>query len=224
MDREVWEQWRDARGARKKTLLSKLLADNEPLVRYYVARFSKNSNYYTENMEDDLLQAARIGIIRALPAWEPDKGGFSAVGYWWALHEMQQVVRHATGLSVPKSAFLSRAKQDEASRFAAVHGREPEPEEIGLTEQSVDRHRKAMVECVPLERQDLEHASEVADNSVPDVEVTIDRKRDMGALQEFLEKLPKKDQRDFWAGDRPDLAERAKRFVEGRRTSCRTMK
>ena len=102
MDRVCWEKWRDAKTlALKRALCSKLLADNDRLAQYYVASFSKWSAYYTANMQDDLLQAARIGIIRALPAWDPDKGGFSAVGYWWARHEMQLVARHASRISVP---------------------------------------------------------------------------------------------------------------------------
>src|ERR1019366_1669240 len=215
MDRVCWEQWRDAESpAKKRALCSKLLADNDRLAQYYVASFSKWSAYYTANMQDDLLQAARIGIIRALPAWDPDKGGFSAVGYWWARHEMQLVARHASRISVPKSAFLSAAKQAEIAKFEARTGRHPTPEEVGLTERVVDRARAATVEIV-----DVNEADEVAaDADGPDApEAALDRKRDLESLQAFLKKLRPKDRAEFWSGDRPDLTDAAKVFVEGQR-------
>lgn len=218
MDRAGWEKWRDAPAGskRKRALCAKLLADNDRLAQYYVASFSKWSAYYTSNMQDDLLQAARIGIIRALPAWNPDKGGFSAVGYWWARHEMQLVARHASRISVPKSAFLPAKKQEEMARFESRHGRAPTPEEVGLTEQVIDRSRKAMVEIV-----DVREADEVAEEPGDSPEAAIDRRRDLESLKAFIGRLSKKDQRDFWKGDRPDLTGRAKRFVEGRRGAGR---
>ncbi len=212
MDRATWEQWKASKTPReKRRLCSKLLADNDRLAQYYVVSFSKWSAYYTANMQDDLLQAARIGIIRALPAWDPDKGGFSAVGYWWARHEMQLVARHASRISVPKSAFLPKKKQDEIAKFEARHGRHPTPEEVGLTDRVVDRARAAMVEIVDVRDAD-EVAAEQDGHDAP--EAAIDRKRDMAALGVFVMKLSKKDRSEFWSGDRPDLTERAKAHVE----------
>lgn len=215
MDREDWRAYCDApEGPRRARLLAKLLRDNEPLVRFYVASFTKSSRYYTDNMRADLLQAASIGIIRALPAWDPDRGGFSSVAFRWALHEMQLVVRHATSVSVPKSAFLPRAKQDEAAKFTALHGREPEAHEIGLTEAVVDRAREATSTFRP-----LSDADEVPSED-PGPEAGIDQRRDQEALRAFLRGLKAKDRREFWTGTRPDLTQRAKLYVEGRR-ACR---
>lgn len=215
MDRVVWRQWRDAPpGARKRALSAKLLADNDNLAQYYVARFSRRSSYYTANMQDDLLQAARIGMLEALPAWDPDKGGFSAVGFWWALHEMQQVARHASRISVPKSAFLPKSKQDEIAKFEATNGRPPEPEEVGLTQRVLDRARAATVEIV-----DVSEADDVAheDDGAMSPEEAVDRKRDQASLQAFLKRLTAKDRKEFWSGDRGDLIELAKKFVAARR-------
>src|SRR5271166_1211170 len=128
MDRAEWEAHRDApEGPLKRRLLAKLLADNEPLARYYVKSFAASSAYYTDNLYDDLLQAARIGIMRALAKWQPDKGGFSSVAFRWALHEMQTVTEHATSVKVPRRAFLLRREQNAIAAFQAKHGRPPTP-------------------------------------------------------------------------------------------------
>ncbi len=219
MDRVEWEAHRDApEGPRKRKMLSKLLADNEALARYCVWRFISTSTYYTDNLEADLLQAARIGLMRALPAWDPDKGGFNNVAFNWIWHEMQLVVRHASGISIPKSAFLPRAKQDEIARFEALHGRPPEPVEVGLTPATVERARKACVEMGPIETADeyqqRNHDVDAEDEAV----AAIDRKRDQLALQDFLGTLSKKDVKDFWSGARADLTAKAKAYVEGART------
>ena len=219
MDRIIWEQYRAAKGAERKRLHDKLIVDNEALAQYYVREFTRRTNYYTDNLKDDLLQAARIGMIRALDAWKPDEGGFSSVAFWWAIHEMQLVARHASGVSVPKSAFLPKKKQDEIDKFVTMHGHYPSPEEVGLTSTILDRARKAKV--VMCSASDADH---VAAEEAPDHEGSIDRKRDTRALQEFIAKLSAKDRRDFWTGDRPDLTQRAKLFVEGRRGLCRTIK
>lgn len=213
MDRVTWERWRDAPpGDEKKRLEAKLLADNDKLARYYVAGFSTHSAYYTDNMQDDLLQAARIGILRALSKWDPDKGGFSAVGYQWARHEMQQVARHASRISVPKSAFLPKAKQDEIAKFEAIHGRSPLPSDVGLTQKVFDRVRMATVEIVEVEQAD---SVEVDTENTP--EFVIDRKRDAEALNAYIRTLSPRDRREFWAGSRPDLTEAAKRYIEDAR-------
>lgn len=215
MDRKIWADYRAAEGREKTRLRDKLIVDNEALAKYYVREFEKRSSYYTENIHEDLLQAARIGMIRALDAWKPDEGGFSSVAFWWAIHEMQLVTRHASGVSVPKSAFMPRKKQDEIARFVALHGREPAPEEVGLTEKVLDRARKANVAMAP------ESDADEIPSEPDDFEGAIDRKRDLAALKEFVNTLGKKDQKEFWTGDRSDLTEQAKQFVEGRRI-CRT--
>jgi RNA polymerase sigma factor (sigma-70 family) len=217
MDRADWTAWRDApKGKKKAALLAKLLADNDNLAHYYVTGFSRHSAYYTENMQEDLLQAARIGIMRALPAWDPDKGGFSSVGYWWARHEMQLVARHASRISVPKSAFLPKAKQDEIAKFEAMHGRAPAPEEVGLTQRVLDRARMATVEIVDVSEVDAaDVVADTADGESP--EENIDRKRDIESLKVFVKRLSAKDRREFWAGERPDITALAKTFVEARR-------
>ena len=211
MDRVEWEAHRDApEGPRKRKMLAKLLVDNEALARYYVRGFASASSYYTENMYDDLLQAARIGIIRALERWDPDKGGFSSVAFRWALHEMQSVTENATAMKIPRRAFLLRREQEKIAVFKALHGRDPAPEEVGLTPAAVERARQADVEMVPVSDADNVAAPDAEDGP----EATIDRKRDQESLQRYLATLSKRDVREFWTGTRADLTAAAKAYVE----------
>jgi hypothetical protein len=120
-------------------------------------------------------------------------------------------------VSVPKGAFLPKKKQDAIVKFETQHGRAPEPAEVGLSSGAVERARKAMATFVPVDEALVTGNMDYV--SVPEPEADIDRKRDTLALKEFLEKLSSKDRKAFWTGERQDLTERAKRFVEGKRAT-----
>lgn len=217
MNRQTWDQYRAATGAERKRLLDDLVASQEPLAQDLMAKFVAGTRYYIEEMREDLIQAARIGIIRAIEKWDPERGAFSTVAGFWCRHEMQQVTRDATPISLPHRAHLPKKKQDALAAFTAQKGRAPtaeERQELGIADSDLARAQKAAVTFASVDA--LEQEPAVGGDEEP-IEDTIDRQRDMRALAAFMSRLTPAEKRAFWAGDRPDLAKKAKEYVAARR-------
>ena len=212
---DTWLRWREsAPGLTKDRLLSQMVASQEPLVQTFARDFIQSTRYYVEPLRDDIFQAMRIGIIRALEKWDPKKGEFSTIAYWWLLHEAQQVIRHATPVSRPKSADLPRAKQEAIASFFARYGRYPDPEEVGITPAAVERSVKAASSFVGVAEIDEAHALDTDPDPDESPEAALDRVRDLRALRSYLRRLKPAEVKDFWRGRRPDLIQKAKEYVE----------
>lgn len=215
MNRDLFTLWRSLskEDFRKAQLFDQLVKDNEPLVRKCAGEFILGTRYHVDSIREDILQAARIGLIRAIHKWEPVRGAFSTIAYHWMRHEMQQVTRHATPITRPKDADLPRTKQDAAAAFYAQHGRDPTPAEIGVTAQAMRQAQAAAATFVGEAFANEIPAAEVP----PTPEADIDRARDVEALKGFIRKLSPTDRKEFWAGKREDLIEKARLYVSQRR-------
>jgi RNA polymerase sigma factor (sigma-70 family) len=191
-------------------LRSKLMADNEPMVETFAKRFMKATNRYVEAIQDDLLQAARIGMLRALDKWDPKKGKFSTLAFFWMRYEMQLVLRHATPITMPtNSATIPKTVQDTAAVMEAITGNATDVRNLGVTEAGLKRAQKANMSFVGLHHA----ASSVAQDS-PNPEEALDRKRDMAALEAFLKTLTRVEKVRFVTGKDRKLNARAKTFIE----------
>lgn len=222
MNRTDHAQWRKSTAAQRRAMTTRILAENEPLVQRCVANAMQKSQYHLESMREDILQAARVGMMRAIPQWDPERGAWSTCAWWWMRHEIQQVTRHATPISRPKSADLPRKKQDAAAAFLAQFGREPEPDEIGVSQAAMARHEKAQAKFVSMQLYTDTEKTETAERELAAVveegpEETLDRIRDLRALKTFFRKLSAAEKKELEAGTNPELGARAKAYVEGRR-------
>jgi RNA polymerase sigma factor (sigma-70 family) len=218
MNRAKWDRWCKATGAKKAAILSALVTENEPLVQKCAQTMAQTTRLYVKELQDDMLQAARIGLLRAIEKWDPKRGAFSSIAWYWMRHEIQQVTRHATQVTLPKSAFMPKRKQEEAGVFFAKYGRDPAPEEIGVSPSAVHRAECATRKMVPVSKYvpaagTLNSLSSA--DALPDED--IDRKRDARALQAFVVGLPPKARKEFWASTRHDLITKAKAFIEAAR-------
>jgi RNA polymerase sigma factor (sigma-70 family) len=215
MNHARWSAWRVASGQVKASIFAELMADNDPLAHKFAGDFIRATRCHTGFVVEDLLQAARIGLMVAIRRWKPDKGAFSTLAFQCARHEMQNVMRSgARPVSITRHAYLPKSKQDEAAAYYAQHGRDPEPEEIGVTRADVTLAQRANATYVPLTEADDVATSE-GDFSPED---KIDRGRDARSLNTWLKRLSSKDRAAFWAGKRPDLEVAAKAYVAARRT------
>lgn len=219
MDRQAWEAYRAMPpGPRKRAAQAKLVAGEENLIQYLVSRFIAGSRYHTDELREDLAQAARIGAIRAIDAWDPPRGPFLTVIWGWAKHEMQSVIeRSALPITVPRRAHLPKAKQDAIAAFYAQHGRDPDPEELrkmGISGNDHLRSQRAAAAFTGAHDGSADMAAEEDESP----EEAIDRKRDEAALVAFTKGLKPAEREDFWAGKRPDLVEKAREYVERRRS------
>jgi RNA polymerase sigma factor (sigma-70 family) len=245
MLRSRWESWDKAVGAAKRKILADIMRAEDKLIRSCAQKVTHRSAYYTDELKDDMLQAAKIGFIRAMSKWDPKRGAFSTVAWWWMRHEMQGVLRCATPITRPKSADLPRATQDVAAAHYAKYGREATYEELGITASAAQRASNASATFVPVTRVTGLglRADSVVDNEssmgavlrptdklsrdvatdnlqaaeIPDAEGDIDRKREVAALRGYLAKLSTKARKEFWSGKNPALIARAKAAVQAAR-------
>lgn len=210
MIRADWDDWRKAPTAKK---LAALVAANEALVQKCAGALMGKTDYATESMRDDLLQAGRIGLLRSLDSWRPAKGAFTTLAWRWITKEMQMALKHATPVTCPSGGpRVTQKKQGEAAAFFAKNGRHPTPGELGVSATLIARHEKTIVKFVPVSA-----AENMANTDDANIEEDIDRQRDMKALKLFLGKLTKVERERFWTGKDDNLTARAKAFVAGKR-------
>lgn len=157
MDMEVFAQYRVETDERKKRRLAdRLLRENMALVNKLVHQLSRrgdhqdwddnrkiSSNGTVGDLEfrrepidiADLMQAGRIGFMRALEKYDPEKGGIAGYAKHWIRHEIQQCVIHETTIYTPRGSGLPYAAYQKAAAIRTKEGREPTAAELDITEE-----------------------------------------------------------------------------------------
>jgi DNA-directed RNA polymerase specialized sigma subunit len=212
----TWRLWSAAPpGSARDAHLAALMRDNDALARKFSAGFIATTRYDMSCLKDDVLQACRIGLLRAIERWDHTRSAFSTVAYFWMQHEVRAIARNATPITRPWTAALPRAQQDANNTFFATHGREPTPAEAGISPAAAARAAHGQARFVGFDWAE-DHGVNLG-SEMPDPEGDIDRQRDVSALKTYLSRLSTKEQAAFWTGRRPDLTKRAKAYVDGRR-------
>jgi DNA-directed RNA polymerase specialized sigma subunit len=196
-----------------------MLSAEEVYVQAFTQAFVNKTAYKCDSMKEDMLQAARIGVLLAIHEWKPATGGFSTLAYYKMWHEVQKAVRHVRPISIPRSGFLTGAEQISAKEFEEAEGREPSPGEAGINPRKLARAVKARASFLPLEdwRKPVGHhdTKKAPEPSVPpDVtEESIDTKRQTEALKEFMRGLSPDNLRALRAQE-PAMLQEARCFLE----------
>lgn len=88
--------------------------------------------------DEDVLQAALIGVTRALETYEPGKGSFSTYAAYWIRHEVQQALQHATSIRRTRQHRIPAPVAAAANKWRLTHGCEPTPEDLGVSRSDWD--------------------------------------------------------------------------------------
>ncbi|MBP3773261.1 MAG: sigma-70 family RNA polymerase sigma factor [Treponema sp.] len=92
-----------------------LILSNIAFAIYYSKKFT---GYHLE--EDDLIQEAIIGLVRAADKFVPEKGRLSTYAKFWILNEIQSAARKSPKVSVfTFSSFSDNEDFDEEEYFSA---------------------------------------------------------------------------------------------------------
>jgi len=89
----------------------------------------------TEADEDDVLQAAKMGLLRAAKDFDPSKGTFSTHAAWHIRDHVQRWTGKTTAVVRPRSASMPASIAKAALKFRMKFGKEPTAVDLGVTEQ-----------------------------------------------------------------------------------------
>ncbi len=110
-----------------RKLRDELVELNRPLAIRLARRYGAGGE------DEDVLQGALIGITRALETFEPGKGSFSTYAAYWVRHEVQQTLQSATTIRRTRQHRIPAPVAEAANKFRLKHGREPTPEDLGVS-------------------------------------------------------------------------------------------
>jgi hypothetical protein len=158
-DEPLFQSFRRAKGKKRRALLSELLKVNTPLIKLIVSqiagvgdektapggRIRRSSRMRVPGADqvpwDDLMQAGLHGMAHALGKFDPTKGKISGYFRWWALTNIQRLVRKEAMIKTPdRQDAVSVALFDDADaldRIATDHDSGGLAEVEGLTPELV---------------------------------------------------------------------------------------
>lgn len=121
-------------------LLEAFLRAKEGLIRH-LAQKAIAAEKTTEDL-DDLLQAARLGFLRALDDWDPDKGALSTHAGWWIKNRIQRAAHDAQTIALPRI----RATTEERNRAVLALRDDPDVDaaSLGLTPGVLEQVKKSV--------------------------------------------------------------------------------
>ena len=133
--------WKAASGSLKTRLLEQIFRSKAGLIRQ-LTRKAANAENTAADMED-LLQAGRIGFVRALERFDPGREiSIATYAGWWIRHEVQRVARSAPVIALPRI----RLTNEERSRVVLALRADPgvEPESLGVRRAQLEQVRNSI--------------------------------------------------------------------------------
>lgn len=118
-----------------RKLAEEIVLANTGLAKQLGFRYGKPK---TEADEDDVLQAAKMGLLRAARDFDPTRGTFATHAAWHIRDYVQRWTGKTTAVVRPRSASMPASIARAASKFRMKEGREPSAAELGVTQAQLD--------------------------------------------------------------------------------------
>ncbi len=122
-----------------RRLLNALVAAEDALVKRCAQKLARGD-------ADDLLQAGRIGVVRAIEKFDPAKGAWTQFAKRWIFVEMERGVvelRPQARVTGRRSKKMPRAVRRHAHRILSATGRAATAQELGISEADWEAWQKA---------------------------------------------------------------------------------
>jgi RNA polymerase sigma factor (sigma-70 family) len=174
-----------------KAARNKLIENNMPLVKYIYDRSFK----FCRSDGDDIIQAGYVGLIKAVDAFDPDRGvQFHSYAYRVIFSEMVRFIQTNNSVSIP--VYLSEVFQKVykvITALASELGREPTISEIsersGLPENRVQAALSAFSSVKSLDDPVYESDDVVFIDRYVAIDASIDALETKIAIEQVLKRL-----------------------------------
>lgn len=154
MNNDDWRSWKAAPpGKRKDFLMNKMVKENEPLARKFLTRLLKFSTVTCE--QDDLMQAALMGLFTAIGKYSPDRPTkFSTMAWWWVKYYVQVEQIRQMPIKRPRGFGMPYKKYVAAEAIMTLYGRPATAADLGVTEEEFGKWQHTEFHFTPLEELD----------------------------------------------------------------------
>lgn len=120
--------------ARKASRLRDTLVRENDGIVWTVAKRTLGVARQNQANLDEALQEGRIGLVRAIDEFDATRGSsFSTVAALWIRHHVQNCMHRQVDFAKQRSACMPKAVRIAVNRHRALSGRDPMPEEIGVS-------------------------------------------------------------------------------------------
>lgn len=125
-------EYRSARQPKKNRLANRLVRENEPLVRRLVTKLTRFTPHGVEF--EDCMQVGFIGFMYALDHIDTTKTFSTYLNYriWFEIAKL--VAERGGGISQPRGVGMPYKVVRAIEAYRARTGRDPQPEDVGVTE------------------------------------------------------------------------------------------
>lgn len=142
MDLQAFAAWKLAlssgNSALAQRLLNTLVEGEDGLIRRCAKRVARGGDL------DDLVQAGRIGVLRAIQKYDPARGAWTGYAKQWIKEEMRNsiVAMYQAGDTPRWSRGMPPAVRANAQRILALTGKAATAEQLGVSEEDFARYTR----------------------------------------------------------------------------------
>lgn len=138
MHLDTFHSYRTAAGKEAETLRNRIVKEELPFVRRCVSYLRVR-----DSDKEDAVQGGCLGLLKALDKWDPTRGAWVCFARQWILAEAQKIVPSScvVRFDAKMHAPLNFAQRRLQASIYAEHGTEATAEQLGATEEEMQRSR-----------------------------------------------------------------------------------
>ncbi len=112
-------------------ILNGLVAANDKLTLKITKRVLGSRSLVEANV-DEAHNEGRMGLVRAIESYSEERGKFSTWAGFWIRHYVQTCMHKQVDFAKQRPACMPASVAKQVNKFRLQHGREPEPQELGV--------------------------------------------------------------------------------------------
>lgn len=124
--------------AQAKRALTEIVTKNKGMIIKFAQRWAGKIRFAKEEDKNDAIQAAYMGVLRAVETFDASLGSFSTHLDYHVRDYVQRWSGKNESVTRPRSATMPFAIKRAVMKFRMLNGRDPSAEELGVTQAQLD--------------------------------------------------------------------------------------